>query len=204
MPWFWHSDGQKQGQDALPAQAALSSDEASRLPEPPKQLTNTPSSDDETERTLGQFMPIFADSQAQSERPKSTKDSLREKLPSRHETDAKVSEIVTFPDTMSCRQAFDDAFYCNSLGGQFNHVYRYGSVRSCSDNWSQFWFCMRTRSKSEESKREAIQDWYRKKEAKHRAGPNSEDIWEERSERVERAFDWDPDAAGILAQKKEG
>lgn len=199
MSWFWRSRSQELAQDALPQNASPSD-----LQDSSKESTSTSLSDDETEKTLAQFMPIFADSQTQNITPKSAKDALREKLPARQQAETKVSEIVTFPDTMSCRQAFDDAFYCNSLGGQFNHVYRYGSVRSCSDNWSQFWFCMRTRSKSDESKREAIQEWYRKKEAKHRAGPNSEDIWEERSERVQRAFDWDPDAAGILETKKEG
>jgi hypothetical protein len=104
---------------------------------------------------------------------------------------------------MSCRQAFDDAFYCQSLGGQFNNVYRYGALRSCSEHWSQFWFCMRTRSKAEETKRREIQEWYRKKEEKYRVGPSSEDVWEERNERVDRAFDWDPDQAGILEQRSK-
>jgi hypothetical protein len=105
---------------------------------------------------------------------------------------------MSFPETMSCRQAFDDAFYCQSLGGQFNNVYRYGSLRSCSEHWSQFWFCMRTRQKGEETKKQEIQEWYKKREEKYRVGPSSEDVWEERAEKVERAFDWDPDQAGIL------
>jgi hypothetical protein len=40
-----------------------------------------------------------------------------------------------------------------------------------------------------------------KKEMRYRGGPGSEDIWEERVEKVERAFDWDPDKAGILEQR---
>jgi len=55
-------------------------------------------------------------------------------------------EDQLLPTEMSCRQAFDAAFYCQSLGGQFNNLYRYGSIRSCSENWKDFWFCMRTRS----------------------------------------------------------
>ncbi|KAF2434453.1 hypothetical protein EJ08DRAFT_569516, partial [Tothia fuscella] len=96
-----------------------------------------------------------------------------------------------YPETMSCRTAFDDAFYCQSIGGQFINVYRFGTYRNCSENWSQFWFCMRTRGKPEERKRLEIQEFYKKKEAKQRAGPNSEDIWEQRDKKVDRAFDWD-------------
>jgi hypothetical protein len=62
---------------------------------------------------------------------------------------------------------------------------------------------MRTRSKGEETKRREIQEWYRKKEEKHKFGPNSEDVWEERTEKVDRAFDWDPDKAGVLEQRSE-
>jgi hypothetical protein len=103
---------------------------------------------------------------------------------------------------MSCRQAFDNAFYCQSLGGQFNNVYRYGQLKDCSTHWSEFWFCMRTKNKSEESKAELIQEWYRKKEDKYRTGPSSEDVWTERKERLERAFDMDPDEAGFLEDRK--
>lgn len=105
---------------------------------------------------------------------------------------------------MSCRQAFDDAFYCQSLGGQFINVYRYGTLRNCSEHWSQFWFCTRTRSRSEEVKRSEIRDFYRKKEARYVGQPSSEDVWEERTTKVKRAFDWDPEKAGILEAKREG
>lgn len=89
---------------------------------------------------------------------------------------------------MSCRQAFDAAFHCNSLGGQWTSVYRAGSVRSCSEHWDDFWFCMRTRAYSSPQKEEAIRDHYRKKEyAKYFAPgrPSSTDVWEPRTEKVE-------------------
>ncbi|KAI0190344.1 hypothetical protein F4808DRAFT_444659 [Astrocystis sublimbata] len=90
------------------------------------------------------------------------------------------------PTSMSCRHAFDQAFYCNSLGGQWTSVYRSGTVRSCSEQWDDFWFCMRTRAYSGPVKEEAIKDYYRQKElAKYGAGqPNSTDIWEARTERL--------------------
>jgi hypothetical protein len=55
-------------------------------------------------------------------------------------------EESLLPTDMSCREAFDAAFYCQSLGGQFTNLYRYGGIRSCSENWSDFWFCMRMKS----------------------------------------------------------
>ncbi|KAI1753148.1 hypothetical protein F4782DRAFT_100051 [Xylaria castorea] len=90
------------------------------------------------------------------------------------------------PTTMSCRQAFDHAYHCNSLGGQWTAVYRAGTMRSCSEQWDDFWFCMRTRAYSGAVKEDAIKDYYRQKELrKYGSGqPNSTDIWEPRTERL--------------------
>ncbi|KAI0112189.1 hypothetical protein GGR51DRAFT_59416 [Nemania sp. FL0031] len=90
------------------------------------------------------------------------------------------------PTTMSCRQAFDQAFHCNSVGGQWTSVYRSGSVRSCSEQWDDFWFCMRTRAYSGPVKEEAIRDYYRQKELrKYGPGmPSSTDVWEPRTEKL--------------------
>jgi hypothetical protein len=87
---------------------------------------------------------------------------------------------------MSCRQAFDHAFHCNSLAGQWTAVYREGTVRSCSEQWDDFWFCMRTRAYSGTVKEEAIKDHYRQKELKKYGPgmPNSTDIWEPRTEKL--------------------
>ncbi|KAI1381561.1 hypothetical protein F4677DRAFT_403436 [Hypoxylon crocopeplum] len=92
------------------------------------------------------------------------------------------------PSTMSCRQAFDMAYHCNSLGGQWTAVYRSGELRSCSEPWDDFWFCMRTRTYSSAQKEEAVRAHYRKKEyAKYHAPgrPSSADIWDPRTEKVE-------------------
>lgn len=91
------------------------------------------------------------------------------------------------PTTMDCEQAFNLAFYCQSLGGQWNSLYRYGSVRSCSENWNDFWFCMRVKGyQAGKVKDDMIREYYRKKElAKYGPGkPSSEDVWRERRERV--------------------
>ena len=111
--------------------------------------------------------------------------------------------IASLPDTMSCRQAFDDAFYCQSLGGQFNNIYRYGAMRDCSEVWGQFWFCMRNRGAPENIKRARIREFYADKEAKYATAPSSCDVWVERTpeERVPRAFDWDPEKAGLIGKR---
>ena len=102
--------------------------------------------------------------------------------------DEPLSEQL-LPKTMSCRVAFDEAFYCNSFGGRFNDLYRYGALRSCSENWNNFWFCMRTRGYSEKEKEVAIKEHYRRKEsmkyAKALGKESSEDVWKSREKKLE-------------------
>ncbi|KAF2739592.1 hypothetical protein EJ04DRAFT_531494 [Polyplosphaeria fusca] len=87
-----------------------------------------------------------------------------------------------YPSTMSCRTAFDSAFYCSSFGGHFHDIYRYGQLRSCSEHWSDFWFCMRTKQYGAEQKRQMVEERYREKEERVLRGKNSEDVWERRRE----------------------
>ncbi|KAI1084394.1 hypothetical protein F5B20DRAFT_294476 [Whalleya microplaca] len=92
------------------------------------------------------------------------------------------------PTTMSCQQAFDHAYGCNSLSGQFIAVYREGAMRTCSEHWEAFWFCMRTRAYSGTAKADAIRAHYRARDvAKYRAPGrrSSEDVWEPRRERLQ-------------------
>ncbi|KAI0602285.1 hypothetical protein F4775DRAFT_536402 [Biscogniauxia sp. FL1348] len=90
------------------------------------------------------------------------------------------------PRKMSCQQSFDQAFYCNSLGGQWMSVYRTGTGRSCSEYWSEFWFCMRARSMRGEARAATVRDYYRRREvARYGPGrPSSTDVWEPRTERL--------------------
>jgi hypothetical protein len=88
---------------------------------------------------------------------------------------------------MSCRDAFDYAWHCNSPGAQFNAVYRYGAVRSCSDLWDDFWFCMRTKSFSPEMRAEAVRAHFRARQEEKYYAPgtqSSEDVWESRERLV--------------------
>lgn len=88
---------------------------------------------------------------------------------------------------MSCKDAFDYAWHCNSPAAQFNAVYRYGAVRSCSDLWDDFWFCMRTKSFSPEMRAEAVRAHFRARQEEKYYAPgkhSSEDIWESRERLV--------------------
>ncbi|KAF2009221.1 hypothetical protein BU24DRAFT_428762 [Aaosphaeria arxii CBS 175.79] len=95
-----------------------------------------------------------------------------------------------YPTKMSCTAAFDAAFYCSSLGGHFNDIYRYGELRSCSDHWRDWRFCMGLNVYGKARQEEMIANHYKEKEDKVRGKPNSEDIWDRRGddERIERPF----------------
>jgi hypothetical protein len=89
---------------------------------------------------------------------------------------------------MSCSAAFDSAFYCQSLGGKFNDIYRYGELRSCSEHWSAFWFCMRQKSVGDGERRRKVQEHYRERAAKYKTMKSSEDVWEVRRTPLQEAF----------------
>lgn len=96
-----------------------------------------------------------------------------------------------YPTEISCRAAFDAAFYCQSFGGQLNNVYRYGSFRDCRQHWSDFWFCLRTNRGflGDEEKQRRVQKHYQLRELKYKVGPSSEDVWKGRTRMVEGAFE---------------
>ncbi|KAI3327578.1 hypothetical protein HD806DRAFT_530919 [Xylariaceae sp. AK1471] len=120
--------------------------------------------------------------------PTTSSTSSRMSQPPSPTTPARLDPVAEslLPTDMSCRQAFDQAFHCNSLAGQWTAVYREGTVRSCSEQWDDFWFCMRTRAHSGTVKEEAIKDHYRQKELKKYGSgmPNSTDVWEPRTEKL--------------------
>lgn len=144
---------------------------------------------DQPERSVKQTRPTQIETQdASSEPPRH--DRIRE------DGTLNISPEALLPRTMSCRQAFDAAFYCQSLGGKFNDIYRYGHLRSCSDHWSAFWFCMRTRTLAEKERERQISEHYSKVlEKKRKEFGSSEDVWQIRDKPVERAFWRDPDEA---------
>ncbi|OAR01001.1 hypothetical protein LLEC1_03354 [Akanthomyces lecanii] len=73
------------------------------------------------------------------------------------------------------------------LAKMWNAVYRYGEMRSCTDKWDDFWFCMRHKSASGPVKEDLVRTHHRNREhAKYYAPgrPSSEDVWEARAEKV--------------------
>ncbi|KAK5737932.1 hypothetical protein LTR17_006372 [Elasticomyces elasticus] len=109
-----------------------------------------------------------------------------------------IHPSALYPATMSCRQAFDQAFYCQSLGGKFNDIYRFGHLKDCSEQWGAFWFCMRTRTLPVKDKEREVREFYRARDEKRKEvnGGDSEDVWELRTVAVGRAFGRDPDEDG--------
>ena len=131
-----------------------------------------------------------------SPKPMSSRDSSSTIMSSPNQDDERSSKglsieervdksIVPLSETMSCQIAFDQATRCAGIAGRFRYNYRYGGVQSCSPLWSDFWFCMRSRSMPDDIKRANIKDRYKQKEVVFLSGPNCEDVWEERDTPVE-------------------
>ena len=106
-------------------------------------------------------------------------------------TPTPLTTAHTLPSSVSCRTIFDNAFHCQSLGGQWNSIYRHGSFRKCSELWYDFWWCMRTNrgSMTDGERATSVRKRYEAKEKQLREGPNSEDIWQERKTLVGRVWD---------------
>jgi hypothetical protein len=200
MGWWWTStprkdDQQSSVQPPAPLETAIP-------PKPSKPMTRDEQADAELKEFLASLEGM---DDARNSRTGASP------APSSHAQFSEVSESQTpsnsiapeslYPDTMSCRSAFDYAFFCQSFGGQWVNVYRYGELRSCSEHWNNFWFCMKSRAYPDEQRKEAIRDHYRKKAIKYKTGPSSEDVWEVRTEPLRDAFQGD--FAALEKQMKE-
>ncbi|KAK6361703.1 hypothetical protein TWF730_005417 [Orbilia blumenaviensis] len=109
--------------------------------------------------------------------------------PSRKSSKPQNFQDTLYPTTMSCREAFDELYFCYSLGGQFKNLYRYGTYRRCEEKSDDFWFCMRTKMYGPNTKKEMIVKYHKEKEAeKYKKGPSSEDVWKVRTEPLEGQF----------------
>ncbi|KAG0637254.1 hypothetical protein HOY80DRAFT_973890 [Tuber brumale] len=97
-------------------------------------------------------------------------------------------EATAFPTEMSCITAFDEMYYCYSLGGQFLNVYRYGELKSCSEKAADWRFCMRTRSYGPIARKAMIMARFKEKAGRYKVGRSSEDVWEVRRVPVVAAF----------------
>ncbi|KAI9798695.1 MAG: hypothetical protein M1825_005022 [Sarcosagium campestre] len=169
------------------------------VPLPTRRDASTPSRlnptrDEEADEEFKDFLRTVAADYAQAAESTSAAKSTSTEMQNMSAVPSSIAPDSLFPTTMSCREAFDSAFYCQSFGGQFNNLYRYGGVKQCSEHWSAFWFCMRTKSYPQPEREGKIQDFYRKREVKYKLGPSSEDVWRIRSEPVLGAFSEDPNA----------
>ena len=191
MGWaFWaSSSGEKPATIAEPAAVESAAREPSQAPPsspPPRRLSR----DEQAELELQDLL-----AQVSSEAPgPSSPSSGAATAGAPPSPPASIAPDSLYPTTMSCRQAFDSAFYCQSMGGQFNNVYRYGGIKDCGEHWGAFWFCMRNKSYGDAERARRVQSFYRGRAAKYKVGPSSEDVWEVRREPVEGAFSMDPDA----------
>ncbi|KIX94116.1 uncharacterized protein Z520_10142 [Fonsecaea multimorphosa CBS 102226] len=194
MSWWWKQKPASSSHDgrgdaattvSIPqTQEEVTNVSAVPLPEPVKR---TLTRDEQSELELMEFLKEIQ-AQADVDQSQGTK-SKPSAAPSQQTPGATdISPDSIYPTEISCRSAFDYAMFCQSFGGQFVNVYRYGSFRSCSNHWDDFWLCMKTRNWKKEDRERAIQEHYRKKAVKWKTGPSSEDVWEVRREPVKDPF----------------
>ncbi|KAF2277084.1 uncharacterized protein EI97DRAFT_432700 [Westerdykella ornata] len=186
MGWLWSSK--------TPADTASPSTSPTTQPTPPSipqstEFKTATTSDRDFQAAFPHLAPTSSTSSTTT--TASTPQSSSSSSPSSSTTTTTTTETSSsdddYPTTMSCRAAFDSAFYCASLGGHFNDIYRYGELRSCSEHWADWRFCMGLKTRTKADKEALIRERYRMKEEKLRSGPNSERVWERR-ERGERYF----------------
>ncbi|KAF7941122.1 hypothetical protein BELL_1046g00030 [Botrytis elliptica] len=199
MGWFSSSAPSAEKSASSNSNDPVSSPQSST----PKPQTKTLSRDEIAEQELNSFLQeLEADTHPSSTKynrvprippPEPSHSRPSTQAPSQSDSSEPLS-IQLLPTTMSCRTAFDAAFYCQSFGGQFNNLYRYGSARDCSESWSDFWFCMKTRTYADNEKAKLIKArWIEKEKKKYgdpsdknrELGKSSEDVWKGREQRLE-------------------
>ena len=200
MSWWWKSSKGPSATSTtselgIPLTNGPNSHPAAALeptPAPVSEPVNSSLSRDE--QTNQEFIAWLKEAEADLTAKREVKEGTRapsKAYPARGDAVDDISPDSLYPTEISCRSAFDYAFFCQSFGGQFVNVYRYGGFRKCSNHWEDFWLCMRTRNWEESDRKRAIKDHYRKKAVKYKQGPSSEDVWSVRTEPVRDAFQGD-------------
>ncbi|KAL7958228.1 hypothetical protein V8C34DRAFT_283314 [Trichoderma compactum] len=203
MGWLWTSSPPKPPTDQSTSSCSSHPPSQSTIPPPSSTPTSSQAPNEPVDPEIQKLLDLFnksedtpkpsssSSSASSSQSPSIISSWLSSKLSSAPEAPPApsldpVSESL-LPTDMSCRQAFDLAWSCNSLGGQWNAVYRHGEMRSCSHLWDDFWFCMRTKSYSGTLKENAVREHYRRKEYEKYYAPgsrSSEDVWQAREQKV--------------------
>ena len=198
MGLFWENSRPTKEQHEKPLQYTASHTQAD---DPPKieeiPMARKLTRDEEAE---AEFRSVVEEYQTLKDTPTSSNASSTSRI-----NTSSISPSALYPTSMSCRAAFDSAFHCQSLGGQWNNVYRYGELRDCKEKRADFWFCMRTNrgSMNDERRKERIREHYRAKDQKYREGKSSEDVWEMRDQVLKDALEGDLDAALRREEEEE-
>ncbi|KAJ5090376.1 hypothetical protein N7532_009060 [Penicillium argentinense] len=190
MGWWWSSSPEKDSKNETASTHTSAPEELVPNAPPPKQLTP----DQQAELEFSQILASLREEEDTFAKNLQQMQSESNGTDAKFSPDQPTSAIAPdslYQDTMSCRQAFDYAFFCQSFGGQFVNVYRYGEMRSCSEHWDNFWLCMKTRGWSDELRKKTIRDHNRKKAIKYKTGPSSEDVWDVRLDPARNAFQGD-------------
>ena len=109
---------------------------------------------------------------------------------------------AAFPSHMSITTAFDEILLCFLLGGQLKHYYRYGTYSLCQPQREKFWFALANGSFTEappatstaaasprdHERQRNIQQFYKRRLLEHTRDGSSEDVWDARTEPLERPF----------------
>lgn len=190
MGWLWNSSSSKKD-ESQPPQPPPAPSTQGHLPTPPPQQPQKLSREEQADAEFAELWQSLKNDISQTEPQQSSATSTQSPASNTQSSPGSIAPESLYPDTMSCRSAFDYAFFCQSLGGQFVNVYRYGELRSCSEHWENFWLCMKTRTFGDNEKRRVIREHNRRKAIKYKTGPSSEDVWEVRMEPVKSAFQGD-------------
>lgn len=191
MGWWWTSSLQKDDTRNKTTPPSNSSEPAPQSVPPPKELTPDEQADLEFSQILASLQEAEAASSSKATNGSSPLNGNAADATAPSEPSSSIAPESLYADEMSCRTAFDYAFFCQSFGGQFVNVYRYGELRSCSEHWDNFWLCMKTRSWSDNLRKKAIRAHNVKKAIKYKTGPSSEDVWDVRLEPDREAFQGD-------------
>ena len=143
-----------------------------------RKATSSPELNSKLSSYLGQIASAFAQRSSPTHSASTTDTSSVTLVADRDASDVSFEAVAD--ENLTCRAAFDYAFYCQSAGGQMMNVYRYGEYRECSHLWKEFWLCMRAKAYPEAERRKIIKQHNIGKLEKYKKGPSSEDVWEVR------------------------
>ncbi|KAI9885307.1 MAG: 70-kilodalton heat shock protein [Watsoniomyces obsoletus] len=164
-------------------------------PPPPRALTRDEQADIELQEFIASVIAEERDPRIRQRRQHTATPHTSQTSPSTSSTSTSksIAPDSLYPTEMICREKFDEAFYCQSPGGQIVNVYRYGGLKDCRAHWGAFWFCMKMKSRSPGERQRRVQDFYRQREVKYKLGPSSEDVWALRKEPFLGAFRQQPE-----------